>query len=892
MAHKRYLRSSLLVVCRRSGWHYKFPVILILLELTCEVLVSLLYLVSSKAEGAVLLFFCFLPGWLLLYFLRGDREISLIILNLFGLGILREAFAQDYHSRGLFWARAIFDCYSRITPSASIQMWAVWSFFYQDGPEFMSHIWLQLVLVASMTLSIFCVGYFTTESILVFWNRDKISWMMWLALVFFFTFDYFTRVGAICLVLRWNAWIGIGVICSVLLSEWAVFRQRRRSIFFTIPLIFSHYPARLLGRSGEYEFITRIFVSAVLALLTYIFSSLAGLLVFLIYIFVVLIELLIYVVTLNQLRRQWKFENSSRMDSCNSGELEIQQLKSKNSSNDLSADGGIKAFVKSIRSLITMSYTRSASSISNKYYYSDSKMEVRVADHSKLSIPTDSSKELDCEYKETKRPVDSREHDEPLQQDNISQWGKINQERGGTKPPQIVDYKKPLLVPNKSPDYTRKKQHNRYSSVENANTLSQRLKPNNLASKDRPQMKQLRGSAGLRDGKLDKDVISARPISVLTAPSRATSEPTGTLVESNRKSKVLIPQSSRLSILQENIVAYSPGNTSNEKNKRYSYFEDMKASISPHKGIEKPIRFTKLNLHGTTHSSSGYLPRLSTGLSIDSSYSDVLGSPSDFRLSINFENLTRRSSMASMATGFFTDALDAESIAEANVSMAISEDVFAPIVTLPMQLKAALISLEEYRRPIFRVDLKVGIVKEDLVCDFCFKDIKLGEVLFTALDVLSCLTFLKGVHLCGSCFDVKTDGRRIERCSCKRCGIVSIVDIQALQDFEKWRLSFCTWCYDNENLWFEVSREETAFWRTCEVETDAKGRVSKFEILTSKMLDDLLDFYYSTRPIVSSTNSNTRSPKDRVMKNKDMVNINEQEKSELRIPYIGPGISV
>ena len=78
---------------------------------------------------------------------------------------------------------------------------------------------------------------------------------------------------------------------------------------------------------------------------------------------------------------------------------------------------------------------------------------------------------------------------------------------------------------------------------------------------------------------------------------------------------------------------------------------------------------------------------------MDSSYSDILGSPSDFRLSINFENLTRRSSMVSMGTGFFTDGLDAESMVEANVSME-SEDVFAPTVTLPMQLKAALISLE------------------------------------------------------------------------------------------------------------------------------------------------------------------------------------------------------
>jgi len=809
MAHKRYLRSSLIVVCRRSGWHYKFPVILIMLELTCEVLVSLLYLVSSTAEGAVLLFFCFLPGWLLLYSLWRDWEILSINLNLLGLGILREAFAQDYHSRGLFWARAIFDCYFRITPSASIQMWAVWSCFYQDDSDFMCNIWLQLVLVTAMSLSIFCVGYFTTESILVFWNRDKISWIMWLALVFLFAFDYFIRVGAICLVLRWNAWIGIGVICSIFLAEWAVFRQRRRSIFFTIPLLFSHYPARLLGRSGEYEFITRIFVSAVLTMLTYIFSSSVGLPVFLIYIFIVLIELLIYVVTLNQLRRQWNFENPSRVEWGNSGELKLQHLKNKKSANDSPANGGIKAFIKSIRTVFNMkqvSYKHSASSS-----YSDSKMEVKAADHSRFS--------------------------------------------------------------KKSTEYTRKKQHNRYSSIDNANNLSQRLKPNNLASKDRTQMKQLRGSAGLRDRKLDKDVISARPKSIsLTGASRATTEPLGTLAESNRMSKVLIPQTARLSILQENIEAYPPVNF-NEKNQTYSFFEDRKVSSSPNKGIEKSVRFAKLTQHYSAQSSSGYLSRLSTGMSMDSSYSDVLGSPSDFRLSINFENLTRRSSMASMATGFFTDAMDAESMVEANVCMESGEDV-APTVTLPMQLKAALISLEEYRRPISRVDFKVGIVKEDLVCDFCFKDFKVGEVLFTAFDVLSCLSFLRGVHLCSSCFDVKTEGRRIERCSCKKCDIVSIVDIQALQDFEKWRLNFCAWCYNNGNLWFEVSREETAFWRTYEDETDAIGRVSKLQILTSKMLDDLLDFYYSIRPIESSTNSNILSPNDRVMMNKDMVNIN------------------
>jgi len=571
-------------------------------------------------------------------------------------------------------------------------------------------------------------------------------------------------------------------------------------------------------------------VSVIFAMLTYIFSSSVGLLVLLIYMFVVLIQLLIYFVTLNQLRCQWKFENPPRIDWNNSGDL------------------------------------------SNKSYNSDSKLDVRLVPD--LNEPSAYFKGVDCiHYLGGTRPVDTKERDQLTLQENIRLNGEINQEHGGTKASQTVHYKKSRQLTNI------KKKHKRYSS-ESASSRAQWLTPRNLTPKDLPQ-KKLR----LPDGKLDKDVLSLRPMSrVFTAPSRPPAEPVAALAESKKNTKMMILPSSRLAILQEGGEAnvYPSVTTLDAKKTSNTYVDDISVSSPTSKFETSLLRFAKPNVYSNTQFSSGYMSRMSTGISANSSYSDILGFPSEYKYSIHFENLTRRSSMVSMTTGFFTDILDAESIVEANVCMEGGEDVSAPTVKLQTQLKAVLISLEEYRRPIARVDLKVGKVTEDLVCDFCFNDIKVGEVLFTAPDVLSCLSLLKGVHLCSSCFHEKTNGRRIKRCTCKNCDIVSIVDIQALQDTEKWRLNFCAECYNNGNLWFEVSREEVAFWQICEDEADEKGRVSKLQILTSKMLDDLLDFYYSTRRIVSKTNSNIRS----------MVNINRDEKNELWTSNRLPGVCV
>jgi len=766
MARKRHLRSAMLVVCRRSGWHYWFPVILILLELTCEVLVSLLYLLSSKAEGAVLIFIWILPSWLVLYLLWGHYENIYIWLNLFGLGILREGFAQDCHSRGLFWARAIFDSYLRITPSAAVQIWAGWSFRYQDGSGLMSLILWQLVLAISVSISIFSVGYFTTESTLVFWKSDEMSWKMWLVLVFLFALDFFIRVAAFCLVLRWNLCIGLGVISIVFFTEYAIFRKRGRSIIFAVRLMFSHYPARPLGRSGELEFKSRIFVSAVLTIFTYICSSSVGLQAFLIYLFVVSIELLIYVLTIKQLRCQWEIENPPGTKWSDNENLQIQVIENKGYSQGSLANRSFQYF-ESLRS-------------------SDRETE---------------------------------KHDQNSQQDSLNQKGKIIKDYRGTKTSYI---KPPQLIETSSES---RRIFGCYANLETTMNPSPRAKLRSLGTPGRRDLKKFTGWKECR------------------TPRSAE----GTLAESWKGTQRLTLPQARLDTLKENTEVRSI----------YSLDDVGTKSATNERGETSLPRLKPIFSATNTYSISGLI-------SAGDSFSDFLVSPSDRRFSFTFGNLTRRSSLASLPTSF--------SESKTNVFTEISEDECAPTVTQWTQLKTALISLEEYRRPLARIDLKVGKFKEDHVCDFCFHNIKVGEVSFTAPDMLSCLSLVYGVDICSSCFYKRTKGRHIERISCKKCESVSVVDIQVNQDSEKWRMNYCAGCYDYGNLWFEVSKEEKLFWRACDDQTDARGRVSKLQSLSSKMLDELLDFYYSTKTIVSITNLNIRSSKNRAFKNNDIAN--------------------
>jgi len=157
-------------------------------------------------------------------------------------------------------------------------------------------------------------------------------------------------------------------------------------------------------------------------------------------------------------------------------------------------------------------------------------------------------------------------------------------------------------------------------------------------------------------------------------------------------------------------------------------------------------------------------------------------------------------------------------------------------------VKAILISIEEYRGHFARLDLKVGKTGEVHVCDFCFNEIGVGDEVYSAPDMLSCLSLLHGVDMCSSCFRERSSSRSVECFVCELCSIKSIVDVQVYKH-EKWRRRFCTECKDNKPPCFEVSPEERASWRTHEDLTDMIGWLRNVPKLSKQMFDSLMDYY-------------------------------------------------
>jgi len=212
MARKRLVLGSVVATCKRTGRYYQPAIVLILLDLIFDLVVALLYLYSQRVQGILLMFFWFLPGWSLLRLLNEHSGKSSVWMNLFGMGIVREAFELNCHTRGLFWARAIHECSWHVVPSATIQIWAINSdvkYTYDNESEsdislLMNTMFHYIVPLTSIVLSVFLIGYSLAEGTRVSWLNPEMPLRMWQAVMSLFALDFVTRVGAFCLTFNYN----------------------------------------------------------------------------------------------------------------------------------------------------------------------------------------------------------------------------------------------------------------------------------------------------------------------------------------------------------------------------------------------------------------------------------------------------------------------------------------------------------------------------------------------------------------------------------------------------------------------------------------------------------------------------------------------------------------